>query len=248
MSVIADEPLPEAVREDPGFLAEHRSAAADVAVLREQLGIIGHALAQAPDGTGAESTAPVVRPSGSSLSSRPSGLSRTRRRPRPLALALGGLAVACAAALVSGMAWLLAQPGGATEGSASSKDAGAASEQAGGLLFGSPRYLACARLVAEGTVTGVERLPGAGRTRITLDVTRTYKPDRPAKGGDPLVFLVEAGGVPGPLRVGDQAMVGFFRSGDFPDALITGEREIAAERARIVRALPESRTLTCPGP
>ncbi|MDG9716821.1 hypothetical protein [Streptomyces sp. DH24] len=300
MSVIADEPLPEAARQDAGFLAEHRAAAADVALLREQLGLIGHALAQAPGEAGTEAaTAPVrptaptgaagaagtcgttgtagthgpagpagtagttgparttgttgttgparttgpTGPAGSSPLSRPS---RTRRRP--FAVALGGLAVACAATLVSGLAWLLTQAGGSADSTGADKSAAQAdSEAAPGILFGSPRYLACARLVAEGTVTDVERLPGAGRTRITLDVTRTYKPDRPAKGGDPLVFLVEAGGVPGTLRVGDRAVVGFSRSGDVPDALITGEREIAAERARIVRSLPESRTLTCPG-
>ncbi|MEV6961214.1 hypothetical protein AB0M97_18845 [Streptomyces sp. NPDC051207] len=250
MSVIADEPLPESVREDAGFLAAHRSAAADVAILREQLGIIGDALGRAPEGAradmapeaaGAEAAEPAVRISVPARSPRP--------RRRPFALALGGLAVACAAAVASGAVWLLAQPGGATEGSAADKGA-AASEQGAGRRFGSPRYLACAHSVAEGTVIRVEPVPGAGWSRITLDVTRSYKPDRPdrpGRGADPLVFLLEDGGVPGPLRPGDHALIGVSGPGGFPDAVFVGEREIAAERAWIVRSLSKSRTLTCPG-
>jgi hypothetical protein len=243
MAVITDEPLPEAAREDAGFLAEHRSAAADVALLREQLGIIGHALAEAPGSPAAEAAVPPVR--------RPSAPSRpSRPRRRLFALALGGLAVAGAATFVSGMAWLLTQAGGSSEGAAADKSAAqAGSKEEGGLRFGSPRYLVCARLVVEGTVTGLEPVPGAGQTRITLDVTRTYKPEQPGKSaadGDPLVFLVEDG-VLKPLHVGDHALVGFPRQGVLPDALFTDEREIATERAWIVRSLPESRTLTCPG-
>lgn len=253
MSVITDGPLPEAAREDPGFLAERRSAAADVAVLREQLGLIGHALAeagagglaQAPDlaeAPGDADAEPAVRPVRRTVPFRPS-----RPRRRPLALALGGLAVACAATLLSGMGWLLTHTGGGSDAATADQSAARAdSKEADGLRFGSPRYLVCARLVVEGTVTAVAAVPGAGQTRITLDVTRTYRPETPAKDGDPLVFPVQDG-VLEPLHVGDHALVGFPREGAFPDALFTDESEIATERAWIVRSLPESRTLACPG-
>ncbi|MCZ0999044.1 hypothetical protein O1M63_14470 [Streptomyces mirabilis] len=45
LAAITDEALPEGAGDDPEFLAEHRSAVADVALLREQLAVIGDALA-----------------------------------------------------------------------------------------------------------------------------------------------------------------------------------------------------------
>lgn len=48
LAVLADEPLSDEARADAAFMAAHRSAQADVALLREQLGIIGDALAEPP--------------------------------------------------------------------------------------------------------------------------------------------------------------------------------------------------------
>lgn len=48
MAAITDEPLSEEARGDAVFMAEHRSASADLTLLREQLGVIGHALAEPP--------------------------------------------------------------------------------------------------------------------------------------------------------------------------------------------------------
>ncbi|MFE6526804.1 hypothetical protein ACFVON_34340, partial [Streptomyces sp. NPDC057794] len=45
MAALTGEPLPEDA--GPGARAEHRAARADVALLREQLGLIGDALADA---------------------------------------------------------------------------------------------------------------------------------------------------------------------------------------------------------
>lgn len=45
LAAITDEALPEGAGDDPEFMAEHRSAVADVALLREQLAVIGDALA-----------------------------------------------------------------------------------------------------------------------------------------------------------------------------------------------------------
>ncbi|MFD8813825.1 hypothetical protein ACFV23_20595, partial [Streptomyces sp. NPDC059627] len=47
-AVLMDEPLTGGQRADPAFMAEHRAATADVALLREQLGIIGDTLAAPP--------------------------------------------------------------------------------------------------------------------------------------------------------------------------------------------------------
>lgn len=251
MAVIGGEPLPEAARADVALVAAHRSAEADVALLREQLGLLGDALADAgadASGTGARVAGAKTQVSGAGATAPPAV--RPSRR-RPFTLALGGLAVACAAAFLSGTAWLLTQSGGAGGGAAG--DAAAGSEA--GVLFGSPRYLACARIVAEGTVTDAEPVPGADRTRITLDVTRAYKPQSPREqaepeasdaDADPLVFHVR-NGVAGTLHEGGHVLVGLPHRGDHPDALFTDGPEIAAERARVLRSLPASRGLTCPG-
>ncbi|MGC9376369.1 hypothetical protein [Streptomyces sp. MH13] len=229
MAAITGEPLAPGADAD----AEYRSAAADVALLREQLGIIGRSLSE-------PLPAPRVSPVG-----EPS----RRPRRRPLALALGGLAAACAATVVTGLGWLVVQDGGGAlddtaSGSAEAGDRQADSAGAGGVAFGSPRYLACARLVAEGTVTRAEPLPGAGRHRVTLDVTRSHKPrERPGNTGERITFVLDD--TTARLVEGDRALIGIPLDGDSPDAVITGEEAIAAERAWITASLPESRTLTC---
>ncbi|MGW4025519.1 hypothetical protein ACWEEL_29730, partial [Streptomyces sp. NPDC005009] len=57
MAAVLDEPLPARARQDPAFTAAHRAAAADITVLREQLALIGDALAapgeETADGEGA---------------------------------------------------------------------------------------------------------------------------------------------------------------------------------------------------
>ncbi|MGV9645982.1 hypothetical protein ACWDSB_32805, partial [Streptomyces sp. NPDC003514] len=59
MTAITGDPLPPGAREDAAFLAEHRAAEADLAVLREQLGVIGRALAEPPPAAPAPAPAPV---------------------------------------------------------------------------------------------------------------------------------------------------------------------------------------------
>ncbi|MFD5802819.1 hypothetical protein [Streptomyces sp. NPDC127020] len=237
MAAITGEPLP------PGAEAHgaYRSATADVALLREQLGIIGRSLSEPPAEPFPE---PVPEPE---IPATPPAPRRPRRRP--FALALGALAVACAGTVVTGLGWLVAQGGsGASEdaagkGVASDEGAGSA---ASGVAFGSPHYLACARLVAEGTVTRAEPVPGTGRHRVTLDVTRTYKPEpggRPEPDGEPVTFELDDGTAR--LAAGDRALIGIPLHGDTPDAVITGGPAIAAERAWITASLAESRTLTC---
>lgn len=61
MAAITGDPLPQDARRDPGFLAEHRAAEADLAVLREQLTWLAEALTgRARTGeSGSEVTAPA---------------------------------------------------------------------------------------------------------------------------------------------------------------------------------------------
>ncbi|MFI5678086.1 hypothetical protein [Streptomyces cellulosae] len=223
MAALTDDPLPDEARADAAFLAEHRAARADLAVLREQLGIIGDALGEPP---------PAVKP----VPVRPA---RTRRRARDLAF--GTLAVAAVAAVLSGMAWLLTQSGGGVGAASDSGGDSAASKQVSGARFGSPRYLACARTVAEGTVTRLEQLPDDEQLLVTVRVTRSYKP---AKSRDELTYAVGRYDVPD-LAKGDQVLLGVPEDTTTPDHWVVGEQEVARERAGIIVSLPESRTITC---
>jgi len=236
MTAITGDPLPPGARADAAFLAEHRAAEADLAVLREQLGVIGRALAEPPPPAPAPAPVRPVR-------------APARPRRRAFSLALGGLAVTAAASVMAGLGWLAA--GGAGEGDSASADAGSAAEKqsdtAAPPAFGSPRYLACSRLVAEGETTAVERLPGTSTVRITLRLTRTYLPDEKAPGTKPgaeQVYVVDESVVPG-IRAGDPVLVGVPRDARQPDFWAVGERDIAPERAGITAALPEARGLAC---
>ncbi|WDV51707.1 hypothetical protein PV963_15640 [Streptomyces coeruleorubidus] len=168
-----------------------------------------------------------------------------RGRTRPLVVALRGLAAAVAAGVVVGLGWLVVQSGyGSGEDTAGSSAADSAAgpqhgDQESGL--GHAGYLACARLVAEGTVAEVEPVPGTGQDRVTLDVDRYYKP---AKGQDRIVFPMDEGIGPR-ARPGDRVLVGITRGQAQPDLWSVGEKEIASERAWITAALPTSGTLPC---
>ncbi|MFJ4831786.1 hypothetical protein ACIP79_17975 [Streptomyces sp. NPDC088747] len=239
LAAITDEPLPEGARDDAAFMAEYGSATADVALLRERLTLIGDALAEgprtAPEAVEVERAEPVR--------------ARTPRSRRPLRIALGTLAVACAATLVAGMGWLVTQAGqGANDATSSADkaagpqdDAGADEDAKGESSLSAPGYLACSRLVVEGTVAQLDRVPGATLDRVTLDVSRYYKPDR---GKDRITFVMAEDADPR-LHKGDHVLVGIPLNSGTPDIWTTDEKEIARERAWILDALPDSRDLTC---
>ncbi|MET9758021.1 hypothetical protein ABZ016_03035 [Streptomyces sp. NPDC006372] len=224
MAVITGEAPPDDALADDAFVAEYRSASADVALLREQLGLIGRALAE-PE-TGASVTPLAAR----------------RTRPKPLAVTLKALVAAVGATVVIGMGWLVTQSGdmGADDrGGSSAADSSAGRPQAGEhAKLGHAGYLACARLVVEGTVVEVEPVPGTGQNRVSLDVDRYYKP---AEGKDRVVFPMETD-----VRPGDRVLVGISDGQAEPDLWTTGKKEIARDRAWITAALPQSRTLPCP--
>ncbi|WP_055490035.1 hypothetical protein [Streptomyces sp. TP-A0356] len=243
MAAITGERLPDAVLADARFMAEHRAARADVALLREQLAIIGEALspvdAAPPPKPGTRPTRNRTRPA------RPRPPGKRARRPRARALGFGALGMVVVAAAVVGLG-RLAHSGGAAETSDSgAKAPSSTGAQAGSGQGAAPRspadYLACARLVVEGRVTGVESVPGAARVRITVTVGRYYKP---ASGTKEVTFLRDEDAEP-PLRKGEHVLVGVPHDSEVPDRTTVGEKEIAADRAGILGALPASRSLSC---
>jgi hypothetical protein len=224
MAAITDEPLPQSSTDDPAFLAEHRSARADVALLREQLRIIGETLTEA---------APAAKPV------PPRRPAAARRRTRALAFAFGTLAVAAVASFVTGLGWLLGHSGA---DSLSSADSGSSKAEAG-VRFGSPAYLACATTVAEGEVTAVKELPSTEQLQVTVHVTHYYKP---TLGVEDLTYVISEYDLPEPLAKGTRVLFGTPQgSPATPDHWAVGEQEIAVERAWITASLPASRDLTC---
>ncbi|GAA2271972.1 hypothetical protein GCM10010234_03220 [Streptomyces hawaiiensis] len=236
MAAITGEAPPREARASEAYMAEYRAATADVGVLREQLGLIGHALAEPPEVPGSET--------GGGATVTP--LTARRKRSDPLALALKGLVAAVGAGLVIGMGWLVVQSGdmsaGSDQGGSSAADSSAAKPHTeGDAKLSDAGYLACARIVVEGTVAEVEAVPGTGQDRITLDVTRYYKPD---KGRARITFPMDHGSEPS-LRAGDHMLVGISGDQAQPDTWATGKKEIARERAWITETLPASRTIPC---
>ena len=235
MAAITDEPLPDEARADAAFLAEHRSATADVALLREQLGIIGRALAEptpAPEPEHALTPTPEPRP----VPVRPS-----RTRQRAFRFAFGTLAVAAVASVVTGMGWLLAH-NGASDASSAGGSADKAASDAGGTLFGSPHYLACSRVVAEGTVTAAEPLDDPELLRVTVHVATYYKGDK-ARPAD-LTYVISKYEADD-LTEGDRVLFGVPKNAATPDYWAVGEKEVAVERALIKASLSESHGITC---
>ncbi|MEU0172648.1 hypothetical protein ABZ178_04745 [Streptomyces massasporeus] len=257
MAVITGEAPGDDALADDAFMTAYRSATDDVALLREHLGLIGRALTDPGRAAGPEraadperAAAPEPGGGGAGASVTPLTTHRTRTRTRsrrPLAVAMKGLVAAVGASLVIGMGWLVVQSDGMSagddQGGSAAADSSAGRPQAGeDAKLGPAGYLACARIVVEGTVAGIETLPGTGQDRITLDVARYYKPD---KGGKRITFPMETGVEPR-LRAGDHVLVGIPGGQAEPDMWTTGEKEIARDRAWITEALPASRTFPCP--
>ncbi|WP_392967507.1 hypothetical protein [Streptomyces sp. LN245] len=249
MAAITDAELPEGARDDIVFMAEHRSAAADVERLREQLVVIGDALAdtgrsagpvrasQKPGRSGKYRRAEGPRASGGG---RPGGAPRKRFRPSR-AMAVGTLAAAAVATLVVGMGWLAATGGSDVTSSNSAASDDKVQNSGGSGSLSAPGYIACSRLIVEGTVTDVVAVPGTAQDRITLDVYHYYKP---ATGGKKVTFLMDRAVDPR-LHRGDEVLIGIQRHASTPDIWTTGEQQIARDRSWIVKALPETRGMRC---
>ncbi|MGW5196077.1 hypothetical protein [Streptomyces spiralis] len=239
LAAILDEPPASS---DADYLTDYHAARTDVTELRRRLASIADTLVGADirADIGAE---PVPRPgSGAPVGRRPAGgppgrPGAPRRARRGRRAVLGSLVAALVGSGVFGLGWLLAASGAGTDSAGGAADAasGDAKVTAGG-------YVACARLIVEGTVTRVDPEPGTGQDRIGLAVERRYKP---RTGPDQVTFPVDHE-VPPRLRTGDRVLVAIpAHAGSSPDIWSTGERRIARDRAWILEGLKESRTLTC---
>ncbi|WP_205614237.1 hypothetical protein [Streptomyces dangxiongensis] len=180
------------------------------------------------------------------------GRSRTRPAGRPpgarraLRIALGSLAGAAAFSLVLGLGWLVTRAGGGADDSGGSSKSAADSAGKGAGDGGRPadaeRELACSRLVVEGTVAKVRRLPDSPASRVTLTVLRSYKP---ARGPAEVAFLLDGGTQPAP-RTGQRVVVGVGRGEEEASVWALGDAQVAAARAWITDTLPGSRHTSCP--
>ncbi|MFF8949256.1 hypothetical protein ACF09I_10835 [Streptomyces sp. NPDC014940] len=323
MAAITGTPLPPRAQRDPALLAEHRSAEADVAVLREQLVRLAEVLTGEPQqpapgttpGAGAEATAAdgpvgagagggaggvgggaegtgtegaervgtedaegvesegaggvgggaegagpevtsgpvpgaapaglrgagrprsVRRPGGAGRPGRPSGVRRGAR------VVLGSMAGVMAFGLVAVLGWAVVHSdGGMSAGS--DKSADAKSRADGPARAAGGPALSCYRLLAEGTVTRVDRKTRAPRIRVVLTVTRTY---RPAHGPSEVTFLLGDTASPAP-RSGQHVLAGVGRGRQEASLWAVGDARVADERARLTGPAPESAPAPCDGP
>lgn len=217
MLAVAGEPLPA---DDP----DAARVAADVVLLREQVRGLGDALAARP--------APKPQPS----------LVPARRR-RPLRLALGGLVAAGGLAVASAMVWLVVQSGGlGSDADTASGDSKAAASERGDSGKTSPEgFVACSRVIAEGTVVKVEQIPGTAQDRITLRVTRYLKPE--TGGARTLTFPMDHDALPR-LKAGDRPLISIAKGEREPDNWALGEDRTSL-RTMVTEALPGSHAIRC---
>ncbi|MEV0252991.1 hypothetical protein AB0H82_01760 [Streptomyces sp. NPDC050732] len=232
MPAITGEPVSEEDLRDPDFAAEHAAAVADVALLKERLGNVAEALAAT-----AEPVEPVVP-------------LRPRAARRRGTVALGAVAATVAAAMVGGLAWLAvdAGPGAADNDAAAGSAQEAApdgkSRQGGGDdgegKLSPEGFVACSRVIVEGTVTAVDAVPGAARHRVSLDVTRYYKP----QSGDGTITFPMADDVDPRLKKGDRVMVTIPVGEAHPDNWAMGKDRDSLRRM-VLKALPGAAKVRC---
>ncbi|MGW6015843.1 hypothetical protein [Streptomyces sp. NPDC055210] len=273
LAALTDEPLPAGARDDPEFMAEHRSAVADVALLREQLRIMGDTLAdgtpdartpdaEAMDAGAADPGRPGdgrrAAPSRASAPLRPPGAPKKgagprkpRRARRWAGAAMGALVIAAGTALLGGLVWLGVQGGGAggADNDASSKsDSSAAKGEDGGgdsSLFSPEMRLACAKVLVEGTVRSVT--PAAdGNVRVELEVKRYYRPER-SVADHPTITVTLPESARKDLKAGTYTLV---RLPVYPQDRLDWETGwgVGDARKEIVGALPGARGMECAGP
>ncbi|MCH0569980.1 hypothetical protein I3F60_12085 [Streptomyces sp. MUM 136J] len=256
---------------DADFLAEHRAAEADIALLRRQLTALGDALADpAPSAPSAPSGGPLpvgplpgepssadpalltAPPPGSSPAAPRVSVRRSRRRLLAAAL---GLAAAAAGVAVAGSLVAPAVNGAAGDhGSAAEKEAVAPAGLA------DPGYVACAALVVEGDVTRVTPVAGTAENRVTLRVTRAYAPRSRSVGPEqstgpgqstgpvqdaPTVDVTVGQELAPAPRTGQHVLVGVRRYAATADVWITGEDAIAPRRAPLGEAVNRARDVVC---
>ncbi|MGV9880874.1 hypothetical protein [Streptomyces sp. NPDC003006] len=168
-----------------------------------------------------------------------------------MATALGAVAATVAAAMVGGLAWLVVDAGpdeGRDAGAGSAKEAAPDGESGqdgdgGADADLTPEgFVACSRIIVEGTVTAVDAAPGAARDRVTLDVTRYYKP----KSGDGTLSFPMDHDVDPRLKTGDRVLITIPRGEAHPDNWAMGKDRDSLRRM-VLKALPGSRKIQCDG-
>lgn len=233
MPALTDESVSDGL--PPELAAEHAAAVADVALLREHIGLVGRTLA-APGPAPKPAPTPVPVPD-RSVGVRPAGVRRRR-----LKVALGLAAATAAVSLVGGVSWLALEGGGGISGSSNDSDAakGVAPGAENGPDSGDQKpgaYVPCARLIVEGTVNRVEPLPGGTRDRIVLDVTRYYKP---RQGAEQVTFVMDTNVDPR-LHPGDRTLIGIPKGKASPDLWSDNKADVARDRAFIERELRQGK-------
>lgn len=223
--------------EDHGDDPEVARALADVAVIREQLGVLAAALTAPPEAVPPGAAPPEdVRP----------GAVRPRRRGRAAAWTLA----ACLAlgVLGTGGAWLASRPG------TSSGGLGAADAKLtpGGVV-------ACAADVAEGTVLRADPTGEDGEFRVVLRVERRSKPAGPDSGelafrgwaADPSYYRPGVRMLVVVSRFADEGTLTYRQDMEPPGEL--GEDvgpvrdELEYGRKWVAKALAEAADAECPG-
>ncbi|QES41647.1 hypothetical protein DEJ49_12045 [Streptomyces venezuelae] len=231
MTAITDDPVPDEALRDPAFAAAHAAAVADVALLRERLGEVGDALAADGAGVAPDPVVPL-RP--------PRGAARHR-----FTVALGAVAATVAAAMVGGLAWLAVDAGqGAGDADKADTGSGAKSRPEGNADadLSAEGFVACSRLIVEGTVTAVDPVPGGLQDRITVDVTRYLKPG----SGKPTVTFPMDHDVDPRLKKGDRVLITIDEGSAEPANWAVGQ-ERDRLRTMILKALPASKKIKCDG-
>ncbi|MFI1207502.1 hypothetical protein ACH4UV_07805 [Streptomyces sp. NPDC020802] len=259
LAAITDEPLPEGARDDAEFLAEHRSAVADVALLREQLRIMGDTLAaEAPAGTGPAGTAsratvgkapsPGRVPPRASAPLRPPKKEDRPRRSRRLRHYAGAavvpLVLAAGTAMLGGLVWLGVQGGARSD--AGAKDSSAVQSEAGGDLGYTPEMdIACSKILVEGTVQSITAA-GEENVHVVLKVKRYYRPER-SVADHPTIRVTLPESAREDLKPGTYTLV---RVPVHPEDRQDWETGwgVGDVRKGLLEALPGARGLTCAGP
>ncbi|UPZ31230.1 hypothetical protein MUK60_27735 [Streptomyces sp. LRE541] len=250
LAAITDEPLPEGARHDTAFMAEHRSAVADVALLREQLRIMGDTLAgEAPAGQASPLGRPPVgrrleqpRVSAPRRPPKEARPRQPRRYRRHAGAAMGTLVVVAGTALLGGLVWLGARGGADSTGSADSS--AAKQEDSGGdsSAYSPEMHLACSKVLVEGTVRSITPT-GDGTVRVVLEAKRYYRPEQSATA-HPTITVMLLDSARKDLKVGTYTLVRLPVDPRDRQDWETGQG-VGDARKEILDALPGARGMEC---
>ncbi|TLS42441.1 hypothetical protein FE633_31185 [Streptomyces montanus] len=253
LAALLDEPLPPEAVENEAFMAEHRSAVADVATLREQLRIMGDALAAESERPERSPAAEPLRPASTKLPrpakpAKPAKSVKPSRPRRYAGVALGALALGMGTAMLGGLVWFgMNGSAGSDSGAASDKSAAqqGTNEDSGNAEYSPEMHIACSKVLVEGTVRSITPRDD-GDVRVVLEVKRYYRPER-SVAKHPTIAVTLLGSARKDLKVGDYTLV---RVPVYPEDRQDWEVGWGVGDARkdIVDALPGARGLECPGP